>query len=76
MKSITQRITRAALRLHRCNRGAEGLEKILIIGAIVLPLLGALFIFKDALVQWLSGLWGDVQSDTQDYQDTGNQFFN
>jgi len=62
-------------RLHADERGAEGLEKILIIGAIVLPLLAALIFFSGAIRDWLSGLWGDVRSDTEDYQG-GQDVFN
>ena len=57
-----KRLGAAAARLYRCERGAEGLEKLLIIGAIVLPILGALIIFRDAIAEWVGGLWDDVSS--------------
>ncbi len=57
-------------RLYRDDRGAEGLEKLLIIGAIVLPLLALLVIFRDNLTEWLSDKWGDVKSDADDYDPT------
>jgi len=44
-------------RVIRDERGAEGLEKILILAAIVIPLLGVLLIFKDKIQQWVSGSW-------------------
>ena len=48
-----KRLGAAAARLYRCERGAEGLEKLLIIGAIVLPILGALIIFRDRIAEWV-----------------------
>lgn len=60
--------TRAALiRLHRCEKGAEGLEKLLIIGAIVIPLLGLLIVFRDKITDWTQGFWEDVQDDSESY---------
>ena len=55
-------------RLHADERGAEGLEKLLIIAAIVLPLLGILLIFKDAVIGWASDAWEKIvgQSQTAD----------
>lgn len=49
--------------LHRDERGAEGLEKILIIAAIVLPLLGVLIAFRGAISDWVENTWGDVASE-------------
>jgi len=53
--------------LHRDERGAEGLEKILIIAAIVLPLLGLLIVFRSKITEWVQGAWGDVQDDAETY---------
>jgi len=47
-------------RLHADERGAEGLEKILIIAAIVLPLLGLLIIFRDAVKDWVGRVWTET----------------
>jgi Flp pilus assembly pilin Flp len=54
-----------ARRLYACERGAEGLEKLLIVGAIVIPLLGVLIFFRDTISQWVEGLFEDVQSDAE-----------
>jgi len=65
-----QRLNRAldALgRLYRCEKGAEGLEKLLIIGAIVIPLLGLLIVFRDKITDWTQGFWSDVQDDSDSY---------
>lgn len=50
---------RVLTRLHRDERGAEGLEKLLIVAAIVLPLLGVLIFFRDDLEEWVRGEWDD-----------------
>lgn len=50
------------------ERGAEGLEKILLIGALILPLLGILIYFKDAITEWMSSIWTQVESDVDTYE--------
>jgi len=45
------------VRLHSDEQGAEALEKLLIIGAFVLPLLGLLFWYKDDLARWVNEWW-------------------
>lgn len=55
-----------AQRIHRDERGAEGLEKLLIVAAIVLPLLALLILFRNALSEWVSTLWDDVRADADD----------
>jgi Flp pilus assembly pilin Flp len=58
-------------RLHRDERGAEGLEKLLIVAAIVLPLLGLLIIFRNEIKDWVVDLWkeakGDADQNKQDF---------
>jgi hypothetical protein len=51
------------VRLHRSEGGAEGLEKILIIGAIVLPLLFVLIIFRNKISEWVTDSYNSVKSD-------------
>jgi len=53
-------------RLHRDERGAEGLEKLLIIAAIVLPLLGLLIIFRNEIKNWVVEIWKTVAGEGQD----------
>ena len=48
-------------RLHRDERGAEGLEKLLIIAAIVLPLLGLLIWFAKDIMEWAKELWDQIR---------------
>ena len=52
-------------RLHRDERGAEGIEKLLIIAAIVLPLLGILLIFRDWITEWVQGEADDIRGQSQ-----------
>ncbi len=51
-------------KLHRDDRGAEGLEKLLIIAAIVLPLLALLIFFRDWISEWVQGESQDVRDDS------------
>lgn len=60
----------AMKKLYRCEKGAEGLEKLLIIGAIVIPLLGLLVFFRSAIGEWVGDMWDDVQSDSSNEYDT------
>jgi Flp pilus assembly pilin Flp len=55
--------------LYRDERGAEGLEKILIVAAVVLPLLGLLIWFREEIGKWAMDLWGTVSVSGQ-----GGQF--
>jgi len=63
-----QRIIDILKRAHRDEQGAEGLEKILIIAAIVLPLLGVLIFFRDEIQNWLS----EESSEIQDERNAGD----
>lgn len=66
MKKIKNLLTR----LYKDERGAEGLEKVLIIGAIVLPLLGLLIVFRNDLSDWAKSLWSDTQTDADQFDPT------
>ena len=66
MKSIrttAKRLAAVTKRLHRDEQGAEGLEKLLIIAAIVLPMLGLLIFFRGAINDWVNNQWGEVSGD-------------
>jgi len=67
MHQLITRIKSAALRLHRDEQGAEGLEKLLIVAAIVLPLLGLLIVFRDSISNWVEEVFTDVRDDA-DYE--------
>jgi len=53
-------------RIHEDEQGAEGLEKLLILAAIILPLLIVLYFFADELKDWVRDYWDDVRSDSND----------
>jgi Flp pilus assembly pilin Flp len=55
-----KRVMNSLKRLPGDERGSEGLEKLLIIAAIVLPLLGLLIIFRDAVKDWVSSIWQET----------------
>lgn len=50
MKAMIKLLKRA----YAEEQGAEGLEKVLIIGAVVIPLLGLLIFYRKELAGWLS----------------------
>ena len=57
----------AARRLWRDEQGAEGLEKLLIVAAVVLPLLGLLIFYRNEIGEWVGDMWGDVRDDADDF---------
>jgi Flp pilus assembly pilin Flp len=63
MTALWKHARRTLARLHRDERGAEGLEKLLIIGAIALPLLFVLIMFRERLIDWVTEAWGEVSED-------------
>ena len=65
---MMSRIVDNLKKLHRDERGAEGLEKLLIVAAIVLPLLGLLIIFRNEIKDWVVGLWKDARGDATNNQ--------
>ena len=50
-------LRQAIVRLHRSEQGAEGLEKLLIIAAVALPLLGVLLVFRSTITEWVQSAW-------------------
>jgi len=61
--SALARLRKTLLTLHLDERGAEGLEKLLIVAAIVLPLLGLLIVFRKRITSWVEGSWDDIAAD-------------
>ncbi len=70
MLATLKKTSAAMVRLYKCDKGAEGLEKLLIVGAIVLPLLGVLIYFRNELKDWVSDIWSERQDQADDF-DTG-----
>lgn len=72
MKRLFQNPIDLLLRIHRSERGAEGLEKLLIIAAIILPLLALLITFRKYLVGWATGKWDEVTQEGDGPASTSN----
>ena len=64
--TMLARVREAAVWAWRDERGAEGLEKVLILAAIVLPLLAVLIFFVTAGREWVAEWWDDVRSEADD----------
>ncbi|MFI4859447.1 MAG: hypothetical protein ACIAXF_02075 [Phycisphaerales bacterium JB063] len=71
---MTKMIKSALTRIIREEKGAEALEKILIVAAIALPLLGLLLFFSGAIRDWVTGNWETVQGN-QDINDASDNPF-
>ncbi|MEM7680523.1 MAG: hypothetical protein AAF288_01065 [Planctomycetota bacterium] len=59
-KTVLTSTRRTFSRLHRDERGAEGLEKLLILAAVALPLLAVLLFFGQDIKEYLTNSWTDV----------------
>ena len=59
---------KTAKRLHSDQQGAVGLETLLIIAAIVLPLLGLLIWFSKDIMQWVSERYEEIKSGAADVE--------
>lgn len=70
-KQLAHRIQQQTVRLYRDEQGAEGLEKLLIIGAIVLPLLAVLFFYRSKITGMVKDNWGTVETDMTDTPNDG-----
>lgn len=53
------------VRMHRSEQGAEGLEKLLLLAALILPLLGVLVFYGEDLINWLSDKWSSMKGDNR-----------
>jgi Flp pilus assembly pilin Flp len=67
MKDLLKRAGKTLSRLHRDESGAEGLEKLLIIAAIVLPLLGLLIFFRNEIKDWVRDLWDTQRTEAENW---------
>ena len=68
---MIKRITNQVKQFWADEQGAEGLEKLLIIGAIVLPLLGVLYFFKTEISEWVKDIWSDVKDESSGFDTDG-----
>ena len=60
---MDKRLFDALAKLHRNDRGAMSIEKLLIVGIIALPIIIALVMFKDTIFSWFQTESKDL--DTQ-----------
>ncbi len=69
-----KRIMEVLKNIHRSEQGAEGLEKLLIVAAIVLPLLGILIYFRRDIGAWTGDQMEQIkgESDIDTSSSTGN----
>ena len=75
MTKLLTNMKQAALELWKDEEGAEGLEKVLIIAAIALPLLAVLLFFSGEIREWVAGNWDSVNDTAGDENDpTVNPF--
>jgi Flp pilus assembly pilin Flp len=72
MTAARVRLARFLRRLHADQQGSQGLEKLLIVAAIVLPLLGLLIIFRNEIRNWVVDIWNQAKGDADANKD---QFF-
>jgi Flp pilus assembly pilin Flp len=52
-------------KFHENEQGSEGLEKLLIIAVLVLPLLALLIYFRQTISEWVSNQWSQVADDAK-----------
>lgn len=62
-RSMISRCKDAVVFLYEDENGAEGLEKLMIVGAVVLPLLGVLILLRNKISEWLGNSWESSTSD-------------
>lgn len=67
MKKKLKQVGATLGRLHRDEGGAEMLETLLIIAAIVLPLLGLLIWFRNDIGNWVRSIWSEQKSEAEDF---------
>lgn len=73
--TLFQTAKHALSRIVKEEKGAEGIEKILILAAVALPLLGVLLFFSGELRDWIGSHW-DAVNDNSDQNNPvdGNPF--
>lgn len=75
MTKMLTNMKQAVLELWNNEQGAEGLEKVLIIAAIALPLLAVLLFFSGEIRDWVTDNWDSVGGTSEDENPVdGNPF--
>lgn len=75
MKAILAQTKQAVLDLYHDDQGAEGLEKLLIIAAVALPLLAVLLFFSGELREWVQTNWESVTGNADTNNDVDDNPF-
>ena len=55
------RLRSAAACIHRDEQGDEGVNKVLIIAMIVIPLVYILIVFGDQIAEFFDGIWSSLK---------------
>lgn len=63
MSKILTAAKNAVSRFVHEEKGAEGIEKLLIIAAVALPMLGILIVFRGAITDFITARWEEVVGD-------------
>ena len=75
MKDRYNNIKEAIIELCSDDQGAEGLEKVLILAAVALPLLAVLLFFAGDIREWVASNWESVVGNAGDNNDVGDNPF-
>lgn len=75
MTKMLANMKEALTELWNDDQGAEGLEKVLIIAAIALPLLAVLLFFSGEIREWVSDNWESVGGTASDQNEVDDNPF-
>lgn len=75
MKDRLETIKQAIIDLWNDEQGAEGLEKVLIIAAVALPLLAVLLFFAGDIREWVADNWDSVVGTSSSENDVDTNPF-
>ncbi len=62
---MLKNLWKLAVRMHRNEQGAETFERVLVITALALPLVGLAILFGDRLQGWLETKWNAMMGDNR-----------
>lgn len=66
---MVRALMRAVRNFHRDETGDEGVNKILIIAMIVIPLVIVLIVFGEAIMEFFQDAWANLTEDETQMQD-------
>jgi hypothetical protein len=62
---MLKNLWKLAVRMHRGEQGAETFERVLVITALALPLVGLAIFYGSEVQQWLSDKWAAMKGDNR-----------